>query len=96
MRNLNADFTLGNCLVGSVKLTKNADLDKYKYSGYGVEFNSRSEYFLPMDIDNKGKDILILGEGPTHGLDDATLPAEAIYPINFTQPYKIFVLSLAL
>ena len=26
----NTDFTLVNCLFGSVKLTKNADLDKYK------------------------------------------------------------------
>ena len=34
LRNLNTDFTLDNCLVGSVKLTKNADLDKFKYSGY--------------------------------------------------------------
>ena len=36
---------------------------------------------------NKGKDILILGERPT-------LTAEAIYPINFTEPNKRFVLSL--
>ena len=33
LRNLYTDFTLGNCLFGSVKLTKNADLDKYKYTG---------------------------------------------------------------
>ena len=26
-RDLNTDFTLGNCLFGSVKLTKNADPD---------------------------------------------------------------------
>ena len=45
-------------------------------------------------IDNKGKDILILGEGATQGLDDTTLTAEAIYPINFTQPNKRFILSL--
>ena len=45
-------------------------------------------------IDNKNKDILILGEGPTQELDDATLTAEAKYPINFTQPRKRFVLSL--
>ena len=37
-----------------------------------------------MHLDNKGKDILILSEGPTKGLDDTTLPAEAKYPINFT------------
>ena len=45
-------------------------------------------------LDNKGKDILILDEGPTQGLDDTTLTAEAKYPINFTQSRKRFVLSL--
>ena len=45
-------------------------------------------------IDNKNKDILILSEGATQGLDDTTLAAEAKYPINFTQPRKRFVLSL--
>ena len=45
-------------------------------------------------IDNKGKDILILGERPTQGLDDTTLTAEGIYPINFIQSNKRFVLSL--
>ena len=28
--------TLENCLFGSVKLTKNADIDKYRYFGYGI------------------------------------------------------------
>ena len=45
-------------------------------------------------IDDKNKDVLILGDGPTQGLDDTTLTAEAKYPINFTQPRKRFVLSL--
>ena len=45
-------------------------------------------------IDNKNKDILILGEGPTQGLDDTTLTAEAKYPINFTQSGKRFLLNL--
>ena len=45
-------------------------------------------------IDNKSKKILILSEGPTKGLDDTTLTAEAIYLINFTQPNKRFVLIL--
>ena len=31
LRNLNTYFILKNCLFGSVKLTKNADSDKYKY-----------------------------------------------------------------
>ena len=47
-----------------------------------------------LHIDNKNKDILILGEGTTQGLDDTTLTAEAIYPINLTRPNKRFVLSL--
>ena len=45
-------------------------------------------------IYNRNKDILILSEGPTQELDDTTLTAEAIYPINFTQPNKRFALSL--
>ena len=45
-------------------------------------------------IDNKGKDILTLCEGPIQRLDDTTLTAEVKYPINFTQPRKRFVLSL--
>ena len=45
-------------------------------------------------VDNKGEDILILGKGPTQGLDDRTLTTEAKYPINFTQSRKRFVLSL--
>ena len=41
LSNLNEDFKLNNCLRGSVKLTKNADPDKYKYSGCGIGFDSR-------------------------------------------------------
>ena len=36
-------------------------------------------------INNKRKDFLILGDLSTHELDNTTLAAEAIYPINFTQ-----------
>ena len=45
-------------------------------------------------VDNKGKDILIIDEGPTQRFDDITLIAEAKYPINFTQSGKKIVLSL--
>ena len=86
-RNFDTNFTLGGCMFGGVKLTKNADPDKYSYSGYGIGFNSRGEYSLPdgsvgknniifvvdmsssVHIDNRGKDILILGKGPTQGLN---------------------------
>ena len=105
-RDLNTDFTLGSCLFGSVKLTNNADPDKYKYCAYSIGLDSRSEFSFTdgsmgknviifgadlsssVHTENKNKDTLILGEGPTQGLDDTTLTAEAIYPINFTQPKK--------
>ena len=48
----------------------------------------------PVDIDNKGKDVLIFGEGPTQGFDDTTLTAEAIYLINFWRSQRKFCLSL--
>ena len=41
-----ADFTLLTSLIGGVKLTKNADFDKYKYSGYVIEFNKRGSSSL--------------------------------------------------
>ena len=39
-------------------------------------------------INNKGKDILFLGDGPTEGLDDTTLTTEAKCPFNFTETNK--------
>ena len=43
-------------------------------------------------IDNRKKDILILGEGPTQGLEH-TLSAEKLYSINFTKKNTKFCLS---
>ena len=57
--NSNTDFTLANCLFGSVKLTKNADPDKYKYAGYSIGFDSRSEFLFTDG--NYGKDVIIFG-----------------------------------
>ena len=36
--------TLENCLFGAVSLTKNADIDKHKYSGYGIGFDRSGEF----------------------------------------------------
>ena len=41
-------------------------------------------------IDNKGKDILILGIGPTQGLGENSLTAAKVYSINFTVTRKKF------
>ena len=47
-----------------------------KMSLFGADMSSS------VHVDNKGKDILILGEGLTQGLDDTTLTAEANVPLN--------------
>ena len=47
-----------------------------------------------MLIDGRNKNILVLGEGPTRGLDNTTITAEAKCCINFTEGGKVFVLSL--
>ena len=44
---LNNDFALRGCFFGGVKLTKNAGVEKYSYSGYGVGFDTCIEYYLP-------------------------------------------------
>ena len=54
---------------------------------FGVDMSS-SEH-----IDNKKEDILVLGKGPTQGLEH-TLTAEKMYLINFTLTRKKFCLSL--
>ena len=54
---------------------------------FGVDMSSSSH------IDNKKKDILILGKGPTQGLEH-TLTAEKLYSINFTKENTKFCLSL--
>ena len=42
-----SDPTLKNCLFGAVTLTKNADIEKYGYSGYGIGFDRRSGFSFP-------------------------------------------------
>ena len=88
-------------------MTKNAGIDKYGYSGYGIGFDTRSKcsflgggfgqniliFGVDMSssahIDNKKKDILVLGKGPTQGLEH-TLTAGKMYSINFTVTKKKF------
>ena len=36
--------TLENCLFGVVKLTENADIDKYEYSDYGIAFHRHGSF----------------------------------------------------
>ena len=54
---------------------------------FGVDMSSSTK------IDNRKKDVLILGKGPTQGLEH-TLSAEKMYSINFTVIGQKFCLSL--
>ena len=77
--------TLQNALFGAVKLNKNAGINKYVYGIefdgkgsflfpggglgcnviiFGIDMSSSRK------IDNRKKRILILGKGPTQGLED--------------------------
>ena len=42
--NTSSDPTLENCLFGAVSLTKNANIDRYQYSGYGVGFERHGSF----------------------------------------------------
>ena len=55
----NSGVTLENCLFGVVKLTKTTDIDKYKYSGYGIGFDSRGAFLHPSG--GFGKNVIIFG-----------------------------------
>ena len=51
--------TIKNCLFGAVTLAKNADIEKYKYSGYGIRFDRRSSFsFTGSGFD---QNVLIFG-----------------------------------
>ena len=80
--NLSSYPTLENFLFGAVSLNKNNDIDKYKYSAYGIVFDRKEGFLvdnvfdrncitfgvdmsLSVNVDNKKKDILFLGESPT-------------------------------
>ena len=51
--------TLKNCLFGAVTLTKNTDIDKYGYSGYGIGFDRKSSFSFPGG--GFGQNVLIFG-----------------------------------
>ena len=97
---------------GAVTLTKNVDIDKYQYSGYGIGFDRKTSFSFPgggfgqniltfeadmsssVFVNNKKKDILILGKGPAQALEH-TLTTGKMNSINFTvTKKKMFKLAL--
>ena len=45
--NRDSNLTIEKTLFGAVSLTKNADVDKYKYSGYGIAFDRKGSFSFP-------------------------------------------------
>ena len=46
-------------MFGAVKLSKNADTDKYKYRGYGIGFDLQSTFSLPDG--SIGRNVIVFG-----------------------------------
>ena len=102
--NISNYLTLKNYLFGAVTLNKNADIDKYKYSGFDrhgfFSFSGnglgRNVIVFGVDmssstkIDNKKKYILIFGKGPTQELKH-TLSAEKCIPLTLQSTIKSYV-----
>ena len=101
-----SSITLENGLFGAVKLTKNAEIDKCKHSGYGIAFDSKGSFSHPSG--RYGKIVIIFGadmSSPAHannktrsilvlGKDNTTIYAEKMYSTNFTVHNKKFCLRL--
>ena len=101
------DPTVGDFLFGAAKLVKMLilintcildmvlDLMWIGTGGFGKNvIIFEVDVSSSVHVDDKKKDILILGEGPTQGLDDTTRTVEKKYSINSTVTRKKFCLSL--
>ena len=104
------DPTLKNCLLGAVTLTKNADIDKYGHSGYGIGFHRRGSFSFPSG--GCGQNVLIFGVDMSFSIHtdnkkdmlvlgigptkelEHTLTPEKMYSINFKVTKKKLCLSL--
>ena len=89
-------FPLKDCLFGTINVTPNTDISKYKYSGgYGFAFQKNKPFLHPSDrkyalnliifgcdtSDNKNH-ILVLGK-ESIPINETTIKAEKMYPTNF-------------
>ena len=99
-------FSLGISIFATVKLIKNVNFNKYKYSGYGIGFDASGSFSLSKGTEfgenviifgadmsssvHVDNRLLILGKGPTQWLDDTTLTAEKEYSMNFTEQCKCY------
>ena len=54
---ITSDPILENCLFGAVTLTKNVNIDRYGYSGYGIGFDGKGSFSFSGD--GYGQNVLI-------------------------------------
>ena len=64
-------------------MTKIADFDQYKYSGYGIGFDARGVFSLSVGSEF-GFNVII---------ENTTLTAEKEYIINFSEQHNTFCLT---
>ena len=57
--NISSYPALENCLFGAVSLTKHADIDQYKYSGYSIGFDRKGEF--SSGSNGFGRNVIIFG-----------------------------------
>ena len=101
--------TLKNCF-GAVTLTRSTDIDKYKYSGYGIGFDRRSSFSFPDSRFGQNISIFEVDMSSSAHTDNKkdifvlgkeptqglkhTLTREKMYSINFTVTKEKLCFSL--
>ena len=75
----NTYYTIQNALLGAVKITKNSDISKNKYEGYGICFDE-GDAFTKGNITN-GKTVIIFGSGMSFSIH-ANNSANNIYVLG--------------
>ena len=61
--NISSYPALENCLFGAVSSTKNANIDQYKYSGYGTGFDRKEEFSFG---NSYGRNLIAFGNDLTN------------------------------
>ena len=103
------NFKFKNSLFGATNIVKNSGKEKYVYNGYGIAFDSAGSWSFNKDfardvrmfcvynssLSLRKNNFLILGEGPTYGINGSFAAPEKIIYINFNKVNPKFCLSLS-
>ena len=100
--NSNNNFTLKNCLFGTVKLTRKRNKSKFTYKDFWSFGNDSTKNVVIFGVDNSSsshvdnpKNIsLVLDKGPTEGINSSVGTAEIKISIKFSKDNTKLCLSL--